>query len=544
MTLGQTAQLLEHEEIVERSPEAAWTRTACCHWALPVGCEVAAATAALHALADRHEVLRTSFGRDGGGWPVQRVHPAGREKVRVRDRREVLAGYGSVREWMDVLQRRPLDLQPAPPVQFEVLTDGRFARDVVMLYHHIVADVRTCQLLRRDLNRLLAAGANGGVPVRRVPRQPVDEATAQQARAGENDLLAPWRQVLAASPPTPMPVLDDSRRGDSYTATFASASLGVAVAKLSHSARLLPAQVLLGLYAFALARYTGLDTSPIAVISSNRFAYPSAVHCCALRVPFALPVTGDHEVGRLLEAVRKSTDGLFRNADHDAGQLRQLLATLQAKTGFNTHFRTEFNYLRVDGSSVPGAGGPGAEGMGEGRFSHRRTCPADPSLSYLEARAADDDSPLVLALESNEAFLPLPSAESLLRAVEALADNLAGHESKGGGSAEPGSWRWHLDHARRAGPRAGELLPYHSGLVDRERVARAVAEELRAHREEPTPSPPVDVTVADRGTAHERLVARVRGPLAPALREDVLTALRRRAGSDAALVVPLELVTV
>ncbi|MFB7378498.1 condensation domain-containing protein [Kitasatospora purpeofusca] len=544
MTFGQTAQLVEHEEIVERSPEAAWTRTACCHWTLPVGCEAGTATAALHALAARHEVLRTSFGRDGAGRPVQLVHPAGREQVRVRDRREALAGHGSVREWMDVLQRRPLDLRPAPPVQFEVLTEGRFARDVVMLYHHIVADVRTCQLLRRDLDRLLGAGANGGVPVRRAPRQPVDEATAQLARAGDNDLLAPWRQVLAAAPPTPMPVLDDGRRGESYTAMFASARLGAAVSELSHSARLLPAQVLLGLYAFALARYTGLDTTLIAVISSNRFAYPSAVHCCALRVPFALPVTGDHEAGRLLDVVRESTEGLYRNADHDAGQLRRLLATRQEQTGFNTRFRMEFNYLRVDGSSVPGAAGPDAEGLGDGRFRHRRTCPADPSLSYLEARATTDDSPLVLALESNEAFLPLPAAESLLRAVEALADNLAGHEGLDWDSSEPGSWRWHLDRARRAGPRAGELLPYHSGLVDRERVARAVAEELRTRRQEPTPAPPVDVTVADRGTARERLVAQVHGPLTPALRKDVLAALRRRAGSDPALVVPLELVTV
>lgn len=540
MTLGQVAQLLEYEDIVERAPEAAWTRNASCHWALPDGCDVTTAAAAVRALTMRHEVLRTTFARDAEGRPVQAVHPTGREVVEIRDLRRCVAEHGSIRRLMAALQRLPMSLDTEPPVRFEILTEDDSARDVVMVFHHIVADVRTCQILQRDLAALLEALRSGRGVERRAPRQPVDEALAQESRVSLSDGLAPWRRVLAAAPPTQLPVLDDNRRASSYTAVFESATLQETSEALSRSSRLLPAQVLLGLYAFVLSRYTGLGTTVVCVISSNRFSYPSAVHCCALRIPFAIPIADAHEVEELLDVVRESTDGLYRNADHDVRALRRLLADRQTATGFNTRFRMEYNYLRNERSSAPAAG-PRVPAERSGRFSHHPAAPADPSLTYLEARAGRADTPLVLTLEANEALLPLPAAESLVRAMEALAEHLAGDAARDGTA----SWQHHLAAALKVRSQDADLLPYGSGVVDRARVARAVAEELHRHRDTSgtVAHSSVEVVVAGRGTVRERLVARVDGTLGPTVRNEVLAALHRRAESDAALVVPRELVT-
>ncbi|WP_405003167.1 condensation domain-containing protein [Kitasatospora purpeofusca] len=548
MTLGQIAQLTELEDIALRAPESVWTRNLVLRWPLPERLRVSSVTAALRLLAERHEAIRTTFATNAQGDPYQSVHAPGEEVIEVVDYAahsadDRLVGGGFVSARAHSARRQPLALDASPPIRFEVLADCGRAREVLAVTHHIVADARTSQLLHQELLLIARALEHGEPPPPGRPRkQPIDVAMAQLPDTAKWDQLARWRDAVESAPPTQMPVLIDDLRDSSYTATFESTALQHTLSDLAQRHRMLPAQILLGLYTFAMAHYTGLSATVICIISSNRFAYPSAVHCCALRIPCVVPAAAN--IRDILPGVRDATTNMYRNADYDARELGRLLAAHQAATGFNTRFRLEFNFFTGGLSGGPTLVSEGSAHCRPGVFRYEVTQPADPSLTYLEARPGNDRSPTVLRLESNEAFIPLPTAEALLRCVEALAGELSADDSAGGSKCPMpsppasvlGSWQDQLAAARRPQGRAtGSLARYHNGLVDTVRVARAVQAELGG-------GVPVSVEIRGRGTECERLVAVLPTVLEPSGVDALRVSLQHRARRDAALVVPQEFV--
>ncbi|MDY0812018.1 condensation domain-containing protein [Kitasatospora purpeofusca] len=528
MTLGQLAQLAELEEIADRAPDRTWTRVLAMRWPLPDRVSPETVREALRILVRRHEVLRSTFTRDASGAPVQLVHRPGRERITLRD-----LPPGAGEEWSAALAdracHRPMNVAAEPPVEFEVLSDRAATREVLAVLHHVVADLRTSQLLHRQLVELVEALRDGAPPPVPGPvTQPIETALAQWAGAGRSTGLARWREVLRAAPPSQLPVLDDRRRGSSYTATFTSLSLYGSVKVLADRHHLLPAQVLLGLYSFVMGRYTGLDTCVICVISSNRFAYPAAVHCCALRYPCAVAVPREAEEAALMAAARAATGGLLRNCDHDVRELRALLEEHQRSTGGNTRFRLEYNYMVLE----PFPGAPARDRTEPAqrpveRFRSDPTDPADPALSYLLAVPDAAAGLMILELESNEAVIPLPAARDLLAGLESLARELA--------EGVPHGWSDQVANARRRGPVGTDLVRYRNGVVDASRVARAVAAELGL-------PDGVRVLVRGRGSDRERLVALLPVELRPTELDALVDRLHHRTRSDPALVVPVEFV--
>ncbi|MDH6145165.1 MULTISPECIES: condensation domain-containing protein [Kitasatospora] len=528
MTLGQLAQLMEFEEIADRAPHSTWTRILAMRWSLPHRVEADAVCEAVRILVRRHEVLRSTFARDASGTPVQLVHRPGRERITVVECPPG-AGEAWTAELAERARRRPMNLETEPPVAFEVLGVPGVAREVLAILHHVVADLRTSQLLHQQLVEIVEAVRDGApLPAPRPVTQPIDTAIKQQAAAGRSTQLARWREVIQAAPPSQVPVLDDRRRDSSYTATFTSASLHSSVKALADRNRLLPAQVLVGLYGFVMGRYTGLSTCVICVISSNRFSYPSAVHCCALRYPCAVAVPHHADEAALMAAARVATDGLFRNCDHDVRELRALLEEHQHTTGCNARFRLEYNFMVVDPlSGAPRRELPERTAQTPERFRSAATEPADPALTYLLAVADGAAGLMTLQLESNEAVISLPAARALLAGLESLALELAG--------GRPLDWHAHLAAALRERSPETVLAPYRTGVVDTLRAARVVAAELGIQDG-------VEVLVRGRGSDQERLVALLPVELRPAELDALVSRLHRRTRSDPALVVPIEFV--
>ncbi|MFJ6351771.1 condensation domain-containing protein [Streptomyces sp. NPDC092046] len=533
LTFGQLAQLVEYEEVLVGAPEAAWTRTLTQRWALPADTEVSAVRDALALLARRHEIVRTTFERDDSGDPVQKVWKPGAERIRTIDPGALASEAGWTESYLASLRREPLPVGMEPPITFDILAEGDTAKDVLIAFHHIVADYRSMQILHREFLSALTLLSQGKTDLAVAPpRQPIDEALIQAARAGqEGDGLEPWREVLDATAPTSYPRWDE-RRSAGYTATFASESLQHAVSVLSQRNGLWPAQALLGLYAFVIARYTGLPSTSLCVISSNRFTYPTGVHCCALRVPVVLP-TGAVAPDELMKTVEAATRNLHRNADHDARALRRMLDGRQESTGFNTRLRLEYNFFSRRGGAIRTGMPYGTRSLST--FRHEPTEPADPTLTYLAARPGRGTEPMVLSLESNEAFLPLPAASALLRAMESLGAELAaaGDEEKGREEEGTVSWAAHMDLALNARPAVSGLLAFRSGYVDAHRIVRAVNAELGD-------GCVVDVAVRGRGTPRERLAVRLSESPGHEATADLLAKLRRRAHRDPSLVIPTE----
>ncbi|MCG0286191.1 amino acid adenylation domain-containing protein [Streptomyces sp. PSAA01] len=124
--------------------------------------DAAALQAALQALVERHESLRTSF-TDSEHGPRQWVHSSG-QVVLQRIDLTALAGT-EADERRDVLLReqalKPFQLTQAPLLRALLITESAEEQVFALTLHHIVADGLSCEILARELS-LLYAGRTAG----------------------------------------------------------------------------------------------------------------------------------------------------------------------------------------------------------------------------------------------------------------------------------------------------------------------------------------------------------------------------------------------
>lgn len=154
--------------------------------------EVERLKAALQALVNRHEILRTRYPRDARGQAYQQVLPeaglAWRELPWNDDRQALIAAAAEA-----------FALDQAPPFRVTLFSDGRLRHRLLIDLHHLVADGYSFRLLLDELARNYA-----GQPVPAGAAQYVDFALWQRQQAASGAYaadLAYWRQELADAPP-------------------------------------------------------------------------------------------------------------------------------------------------------------------------------------------------------------------------------------------------------------------------------------------------------------------------------------------------------
>lgn len=156
--------------------------------------DAAALGRALHALAQRHESLRASFGPDGASLCIAREIPLDLEVVEATDGLDVL------RE-REVLQ--PFDLTRGPLFRCRVVRLCGDRHAVLITAHHTVCDGWSFGVLLHELAALYNAFARGERP--RLPPAPgFAEYAERQARRDPallDEQLQWWRQRLAGINP-------------------------------------------------------------------------------------------------------------------------------------------------------------------------------------------------------------------------------------------------------------------------------------------------------------------------------------------------------
>jgi amino acid adenylation domain-containing protein len=118
--------------------------------------DVAALGAAVRALVDRHDTLRTTFTAEGD---AQLVHPAVEVEVPLED----LCGAPpeALEEWLRGTVRRPFDLLRGPLVRFALAAVGPDEHLLAFTVHHAALDGRSSGVVLRDLGELYAAAREG-----------------------------------------------------------------------------------------------------------------------------------------------------------------------------------------------------------------------------------------------------------------------------------------------------------------------------------------------------------------------------------------------
>jgi amino acid adenylation domain-containing protein len=238
--------------------------------------DIAALRRALHGMAARHPALRTTF-HVADGRPFQRVGAEPRVDLTEHD----ATGWSEER-LEEALAReawRPFDLETGPLLRASLLRRPGEDR-LVLVVHHVAADLWSVAILWRDLGALLA-----GHPLRPAPAATYADFVAAQEEllAGPRGdaLRAFWLRALAGAPPVlelpfdrPRPAVQ-SFRGADETARL-GAPLSEALAALARAEGATLYQVLLAAFQTLLGRYSGQDDfvlgSPAAGRTSTALA--------------------------------------------------------------------------------------------------------------------------------------------------------------------------------------------------------------------------------------------------------------------------------
>ncbi|HYH79975.1 MAG TPA: condensation domain-containing protein, partial [Longimicrobium sp.] len=172
------------------------------------GLDAGALTWALGEVVRRHEVLRTTFGVDAEGEPVQVIGEPAPVPLPVAD----LSGLGAddreaaVARLARAEAARPFDLARGPVLRGTLLRLDAAETVGLFTLHHIVSDEWSAGLLVREVSAFYAARVSGEDANANLPDLPVqyaDYAAWQRDRLEGEVLdrqLAYWRERLAGAP--------------------------------------------------------------------------------------------------------------------------------------------------------------------------------------------------------------------------------------------------------------------------------------------------------------------------------------------------------
>ncbi|RKH43053.1 non-ribosomal peptide synthetase, partial [Corallococcus sicarius] len=234
----------------------------------------------LHALVERHEVLRTTFPPDGDS-PVQVIHATGLTALPLvdlahlsPDARETEARRLATEEAL-----RPFDLKNGPVLRATLLRLEPTRHALLVTLHHIVSDGWSLGVMVRELATLYRAFFTEQVPS--LPPLPVQYAdfAVWQRQWLQGDVLEAqldfWRKQLAGAPaalelPTdrPRPAVQ-SFRGASLPVLLPRAIVDP-VQALAQQEGATPFMVLLASFQLLLSRYSGQQDVSVGAPIANR----------------------------------------------------------------------------------------------------------------------------------------------------------------------------------------------------------------------------------------------------------------------------------
>ncbi|MBB6421374.1 non-ribosomal peptide synthetase [Streptomyces sp. AK010] len=273
--------------------------------------------AGLTALVGRHEILRTRYGTDEDGGPVQLVDPPGEVPLARDDLR------GRPQDAVDALltaeTTRPFDLATGPVLRARLVRLADTEHLLVIVLHHIAVDGWSCALLVDELAALCA-----GKTLPPPSLQYADFAAWQRGHFTGERLehgLTHWRERLRDLPVLRLP-LDRARpavwAAEARTVPFdIPAPTAARLAALAREQRATPFMVLLAGFCALLGRYTGQDDFAVGTPIAGR-THPQThsllgalINLLALRVD----LSGDPTFTELLDRVRDTALDAFDHQD-------------------------------------------------------------------------------------------------------------------------------------------------------------------------------------------------------------------------------------
>ncbi|HEX8907261.1 MAG TPA: amino acid adenylation domain-containing protein [Longimicrobiaceae bacterium] len=287
----------------------------------------AALRRALHALAERHESLRTVFRWMEGG-VMQVVLPRGALPIESADLAGVDAGgrEAELRRRLADEAARPFDLEQGPLARIHLYRLDADDHVLLLNLHHVITDGWSTGVLLRDLAALYGAFSRGEPsPLSAPGLQYADYAAWQREHlsgAVFDAQLAYWTEALADAPallelpadrPRP-PVWDGTGAAERFRLPREVAD---AVHALARAEGCTPFMVLLAALQALLGRYARQDDVVVGTPVANR-ARPETrdvVGCFVNTLALRANLSGDPGFRALLRRVREGAMGAFAHQE-------------------------------------------------------------------------------------------------------------------------------------------------------------------------------------------------------------------------------------
>ncbi len=301
--------------------------------------DVDALRRSLDALRERHESLRTTFGRVGDE-PVQVIHPAAPADLDVADlshlpRAEAEAAAARLAEQEAA---RGFDLRVGPLLRVGLVRVAADEHLLLVNMHHIVSDGWSMGVFTRELQALYTAFVSGAQsPLPPPELQYADFALWQREwMVGETleRLLAYWRGNLAGAPPVlelptdrPRPPVE-SHRG-AVVPVEVPAPVAERLRALAREEGATLFAVLLAGVKTVLSRHAGQDDVVVgtAVANRSRSQTEGLVGFFVNTVALRTDVSGDPTFRQMVGRVKDTTLGAFQHQDLPFERLVEELKT-------------------------------------------------------------------------------------------------------------------------------------------------------------------------------------------------------------------------
>jgi hypothetical protein len=316
--------------------------------ALPEGTTVEQLVHLLGFLMSRHQSLRTRVLLDADGEPRQQLFDTGELFIEVHDVEDdgdpAALAESVEQQW----KQAGWELANEWPVRWAIIRQHGVVSHFVALYAHFVIDAYGFEALGADIANMDKATGRHLAPVEGMP--PMEQARAQRADAAKRQeavSLRYWEQQLRAIPLRQPGTSKDVREPRYWEASYRTRAGHLALAVIAARTRLHSGSIVLGAYAAALARVSGVNTSVIRILVSNRFrpGFSSSVSPVAQSALCIIDVEG-REFDEIADRAFRSQLAAGRHAYYDPRKLWALFDRIEAERGQRPEMQCYYNDRR------------------------------------------------------------------------------------------------------------------------------------------------------------------------------------------------------
>ncbi|MET0396778.1 MAG: amino acid adenylation domain-containing protein, partial [Longimicrobiaceae bacterium] len=323
--------------------------------------DVPALRGSLHALARRHESLRTTFVEQEGE-PMQVVHAPAPVALPTVDLSGLRDPSREANRLVGEEALRPFDLVRGPLLRVTLLRLAPDDHVTCYTMHHIVSDGWSKGVLVREVSVIYGALARGEAPVLpELPVQYADYAVWQREWLSGAELeaqLSWWRERLAGAPPLLEIPTDHPRAiGQSVRARMHALSIPEAT---SHGLQALSRRegttlfmTLLAAWEVLLGRWSGQEDLVVGgpISGRTRWETEGLIGFFVNMLPHRADLRGDPTWSELLARVREASRGAYAHQELPFERLVEDVVTERSLT-HNPLFQVAFTLERSDGKSV------------------------------------------------------------------------------------------------------------------------------------------------------------------------------------------------